>query len=81
METSEEYLARCSIALKDAFGVDRIRVKITDKSVNMQAWFNDLIGQEVDIYGVDYQSLPKRYLTKDGDAIPFPCAEVIRRFE
>lgn len=76
MNAKEKYLSQCSLALQEKFGTSSITVKIIAPSLNGAAWFDALVNTEVEITGIDLDAIPKRYITKNGDAIPFACAEL-----
>lgn len=78
MNAKQEYLAKCSNSLLETYGAKTIFVKIKSTSVLGLSWFDDLVGQEVEIAGIDFEAIPQLYITKKGDGIPFSCAEFIR---
>jgi hypothetical protein len=75
---NKEYLTRCAKELQQAFKSSSIWVKVTSESKNGPAWYDESIGREFEIFGIDTQSIPQLYLTKAGDGIPFACAELVK---
>jgi hypothetical protein len=78
MNPKEKYLAECANRLQKRYGLKSIWIKIISTSVNESSWFDDLIGSEVEIFGIDLEAIPQRYLTENGDGVPFACGEYAR---
>ena len=78
MNAKEKHLAQCADALQRKYGLKSIWIKITSAYLDGSAWFDDLVNKEIEVFGIDIDSIPKMYLNANGDGIPFTCGEYSR---
>ena len=78
--TDTEYLTKCRYTMRQKYG-EPMYILITQKGDHSTfpngAWFDAHLNEPMQVAGVDEDHLPPLYITTNGEAVPFTCAELL----
>jgi hypothetical protein len=78
----DTYIKQCAEAMRMRYG-GPVKIRITKKGnpglYPKGTWFDGLVGQILEPSGVDFVSVPWRFVMANGDVVPFSCAEVAEK--
>jgi hypothetical protein len=78
--TDAEYLTKCRNTMRQKYG-EPVYILLTQKGDPANypngAWFDAHVNEPMQIAGVDEDHIPPLYIMPNGEAVPFPCAELL----